>query len=38
MNNESDPKVIDFYEEISQEEFEKLYREYQNDLDNKVYS
>ena len=38
MNNESDPKVIDFYKEISQEEFEKLYREYQGDLDDKAYS
>ena len=38
MNGESDPKVIDFYREISQEEFETLYREYKNDLENKVYS
>lgn len=38
MNNESDPKVIDFYKEISQEEFEKLYKEYQGDLDDKAYS
>lgn len=38
MNSESNPKVIDFYKEISQEEFEKLYREYQGDLDDKAYS
>ena len=38
MNSESDPKVIDFYKEISQEEFETLYREYQNNLEDKVYS
>ena len=38
MNSESDPKVIDFYREISQEEFETLYREYNNDLEDKVYS
>ena len=38
MNKETDPKVIDFYKEISQEEFEILYREYQNDLEDKVYS
>ena len=38
MNSESDPKVIDFYREISQEEFETLYREYKNDLEDKVYS
>lgn len=38
MNKETDPKVIDFYKEISQEEFETLYREYKNDLEDKVYS
>lgn len=38
MNNESDLKVIDFYREISQEEFEILYEEYQNNLEDKVYS
>ena len=38
MSNESDPKVIDFYKEIPQEEFEKLYREYQCELDDKAYS
>lgn len=38
MNSESNPKVIDFYKEISHEEFEKLYREYQGDLDDKAYS
>ena len=38
MNSETDPKVIDFYKEISQEEFETLYREYQNNLKDKVYS
>ena len=38
MNSESEPKVIDFYREISQEEFETLYKEYQNDLEDKVYS
>ena len=37
-NSESEPKVIDFYKEISQEEFETLYREYQNNLEDKVYS
>ncbi len=30
-------KVIDYYREISQEEFETLYREYKNDLEDKVY-
>lgn len=38
MNSESDPKVIDFYKEISQEEFEKLYREYQCELDDNAFS
>ena len=38
MNKETDPKVIDFYREISQEEFEILYEEYQNNLEDKVYS
>ena len=38
MHKETDPKVIDFYKEISQEEFETLYREYKNDLEDKVYS
>ena len=38
MNSETDPKVIDFYKEISQEEYETLYREYQNNLKDKVYS
>ena len=38
MGSELDPKVIDFYKEISQEEFETLYREYQNNLKDKVYS
>ena len=38
MGSETDPKVIDFYKEISQEEFETLYREYQNSLKDKVYS
>ena len=38
MNSETDLKVIDFYKEISQEEFETLYREYQNNLKDKVYS
>lgn len=37
-NSESEPKVIDFYKEIPQEEFETLYREYQNNLEDKVYS
>ena len=31
-------KEIDFYKKISQEEFETLYREYQNNLKDKVYS
>ena len=38
MGSKTDPKVIDFYREISQEEFETLYREYQNNLEDKVYS
>ena len=38
IGSETDPKVIDFYKEISQEEFETLYREYQNNLKDKVYS
>ena len=38
MSNESDPKVIDFYKEIPQEEFDKLYREYQCELDDKAHS
>ena len=38
IGSETDPKVIDFYKEISQEEFETLYREYQNNLEDKVYS
>lgn len=37
VNRESDPKVIDFYKEITQEEFEKLYHEYQSNLEDKVY-
>ena len=38
MSSETDLKVIDFYKKISQEEFETLYREYKNDLEDKVYS
>ena len=38
MNSESDTKVIDFYKEISQEEFEILYKEYHNNLEDKIYS
>ena len=38
MNKETDAKVIDFYREISQEEFEILYKEYHNNLEDKVYS
>ena len=38
MSSETDLKVIDFYKEISQEEFETLYREYQNNLEDKVYN
>lgn len=37
MYNESDPKVIDFYKEISQEEFESLYRDYNNRLDDTLF-
>lgn len=33
MNCKSDPKVIDFYKEISQEKFELMYKEYQRELD-----
>lgn len=36
MPKESDPKVIDFYEEITQEEFENLYREHINNIEDKV--
>ena len=38
MGSETDLKVIDFYREISQEEFETLYREYQKSLEDKIYS
>lgn len=33
MSNESDPKMIDFYNEITQEEFKSLYREYLNNIE-----
>lgn len=32
MSRESDPKVIDFYKEITQEEFEQMYIEYMNNV------
>lgn len=35
--NPSDPKIIDFYKEISQEEFNVLYRTYKQNLDEKAY-
>lgn len=37
MPKESDPNVIDFYEEITQEEFETLYREYLNNIEDNIY-
>lgn len=37
ISNPNDPKTIDFYKEISQEEFERLYREYSNNLEDEVY-
>lgn len=37
ISKESDPKMIDYYKEISQEEFERLYSEYSNNLEDKVY-
>jgi hypothetical protein len=36
MGGESDPKVIDMYKEISQEEFESLYVTYKRTLKDKV--
>ena len=37
MRSNSDSKVIDFYKEISQEEFENLYAIYKGTLEDKVY-
>lgn len=37
IGNPSDPRVIDFYDEISQEEFEGLYREYTGKLEDNVF-
>lgn len=33
----SDPKMIDFYEEITQEEFKSLYKEYINSIELEVF-
>lgn len=38
ISSPNDPKTIDFYKEITQEEFESLYREYSGNLEDKVYS
>lgn len=37
INEESDPKVLDFYNEITQEEFERLYREHLNKIEDNIY-
>lgn len=37
MSKESDPKMIDFYHETTQEIFEELYREYFEAIKEKVY-
>lgn len=37
MFKEADPKMIDFYEEISEEKFENLYREYSNNIEDNAY-
>ena len=35
-NNPEDPKMIDFYKEISEQEFCELYRRYRENFDDKV--
>jgi hypothetical protein len=37
INRESDPKVIDFYKEISQEKFESLCKDYNNKLNDALF-
>lgn len=37
MHRESDPKFLDMYKEISQEEFIDIYNEYVREMGNKVY-
>lgn len=37
MNKPDDPKIIDYYREISQEEFNVLYRSYLQKLNDKAY-
>ena len=37
MPLKNDPKMIDFYDEISQEEFSKMYRKYVEDMNIKVW-
>ena len=37
INKESDPKIIDFYEEITQEDFNGLYRAYKQKIEDKVF-
>lgn len=36
-HDESDPKMIDFYKEITQEEFKSLYKEYINSIEWEVF-
>lgn len=37
MNKPDDPKIIDYYKEISQGEFNELYDNYKQSLDDKAY-
>ena len=37
MSKESDPKVIDMYKEISQEDFATLYNTYKKEIEDKVF-
>lgn len=37
MNKESDPKMIDMYKEITQEEFNSIYEKYRQEIESKVF-
>lgn len=38
MSKESDPKVIDMYKEISQEDFVALYNTYNEEIEGKIFA
>lgn len=37
MSKESDPKMIDMYKEITQEEFNSIYEKYKQEIESKVF-